>query len=125
MEFIRNENYDDCHLIIKEARDYSDFGIERGVPIYTQFQKIPKVGGGTDYEQIWNYVNASRKRRRELSLIITDFEYTAPRRFVKHPKNLFYVPCSNMDWRSITHYAESFCRSAAHIDPAIRSHLLF
>ena len=93
--------------------------------IYTQFQKVPKVGGGTDYEQIWNYVNASRKRRRELSLIITDFEYTAPRQFVKHPKNLFYVPCSNMDWRSITHYAESFCRSAAHIDPAIRSHLLF
>ena len=41
MEFIKNENYDDCHLIIKEARDYSDFGIEKGIPVYTQFQKDP------------------------------------------------------------------------------------
>ena len=41
MEFIKNENYDDCHLIIKEARDYSDFGIEKGVPVYTQFQNDP------------------------------------------------------------------------------------
>ena len=93
--------------------------------VYTQFQKVPKVSGGTDYEQIWNYINQSRKRRRELSLIITDFEYNAPRKFVKHPKNLYYVPCSHVDWSNLIYYAEQFCKSAKHIDPAIRSHLLF
>lgn len=41
IEFIKNPNYDDCHLIIKKAREYPDFGIEKGVPIYTQFQKDP------------------------------------------------------------------------------------
>ena len=60
MEFIRNENYDDCHLIIKEARDYSDFGIEKGIPVYTQFQKDPDrflfVSKPDTRKQLWeNY----------------------------------------------------------------------
>ncbi len=41
IEFIKNPNYDECRLVIKKAREYPDFGIEKGVPIYTQFQKDP------------------------------------------------------------------------------------
>jgi hypothetical protein len=59
--------------------------------IYTKFQKIPKVTGGTDYARIWKFINASKKRMRELSVIITDFEYTAPSRFIAHPQNLYYM----------------------------------
>lgn len=93
--------------------------------IYAEFQKIPKVGGGTDYEQIWHYINRSKKRRRELSLIITDFEWYAPNHYVKHPKNLYYIPCSHMDWDAMTRAATSFCNSMKNIDPNCRTHLLF
>ena len=41
IEFIKNENYKECELIIKEAREYPEFNIEKGVPIYTQFQQDP------------------------------------------------------------------------------------
>ena len=93
--------------------------------IYAEFQRVPKVHGGTDYEQIWHYINKSPKRRREISIIMTDFEWTPPNRFVKHPKNLYYIPCSHMNWNSITRYAQDFCKSMMHIDPMCRKRLLF
>lgn len=93
--------------------------------VYAAFQKIPKVDGGTDYEQIWHYINASAKRRRELSIIMTDFEWTAPNKYVKHPKNLFYIPVSHVDWSGLTYWAEQFVKSMAHIDPNCRARLLF
>lgn len=93
--------------------------------VYAAFQKIPKVDGGTDYEQIWHYINASKERRRELSIIMTDFEWTAPNRYVKHPKNLFYIPISHTDWQGLTYWAGEFVKSMAHIDPNCRARLLF
>lgn len=91
--------------------------------IYRQFQKIDKVTGGTDYEQIWHFINRSPKRSKELSLIITDFEWEAPSAFIKHPKNLYYVPCSTFDWKIITGNAKMFAQSMLHNDPNIRKHL--
>lgn len=93
--------------------------------IYAEFQKVPKVGGGTDFEQIWHFINSSRKRSKEFSLMITDFEWTAPTEFIKHPKNLYYIPCSNKDWDDIKLCAEMFCKSVLHNDPDIRKHILF
>ena len=94
--------------------------------IYQQFRKIPKVTGGTDYEQIWNYISNDRRRRHELSIIITDFEYSPPRHFNPndYPKNLFYVPCSNMDWSNMCYWAQNFVNSMQHISPKIRTHVL-
>lgn len=92
--------------------------------IYKEFAKIPKVSGGTDYEQIWNFINSSAKMKREVSLIISDFEYSAPSKFVKHPKNLYYIPISSADWTRITSSANSFAKSMLHNDPAIRRHIL-
>ena len=93
--------------------------------IYQEFQKVEKVSGGTNYENIWHFINCSVKRKREISLLITDFEYTAPNRFVKHPKNLYYLPCSHMDWDYMVECAEQFCKSMTGNDPAIRKHILF
>ncbi|MBD5584452.1 MAG: VWA domain-containing protein, partial [Clostridia bacterium] len=93
--------------------------------IYAAFQKVPKVTGGTEYSQVWNYINASKKRSRELSLMITDFEYTAPSYVIKHPENLYYLPHSTVDWSRILREADDFVKSCEHNDPAIRSHLLF
>lgn len=93
--------------------------------IYRQFQKIPKVGGGTNYIQIWEYINASKKRRRELSIIMTDMEYSTPSNTgIPHPKNLYYVPCSHMDWDYLVRCAQMFVNSTRHIAPDIRRHVL-
>lgn len=95
--------------------------------IYKAFQKVPKVTGGTNYEQIWEYINRSPKRKRELSLIMTDFEYFPPNHYVEHPKNLYYAPISvsSYEWDSITNWALRFCEAMVHIDPKTRAKLLF
>ena len=57
LDFIHNDNYQSCQLIIKNARDYADFGIEKGVPVYTQFQKDPDrflfVSQPQKAEELW------------------------------------------------------------------------
>lgn len=93
--------------------------------IYKEFQKVPKVGGGTDYENIWHFINRSKKRTREISIVITDFEYYAPNRYIKHPKNLYYIPCSTLNYDNIKYWAEQFAKTMVHNDPNIRKHLLF
>ena len=92
--------------------------------IYAKFQKTPKVTGGTNFEQIWRFINASKKRQDELSIMITDFEWAARSVFIKHPKNLYYMPCANMDWSMICSAAEYFIKSCEHNDPNIRAHIL-
>lgn len=93
--------------------------------IYRLFEKIPKVSGGTDFLNVWNYINKSPKRRRELSLIITDFGDTIPNiKGIKSPKNLYYMPCSYIDFNIIKHEAEYFLNSAKFIDPKIRQKIL-
>lgn len=93
--------------------------------IYKEFQKTDKVTGGTNYEPIWHFVNRSKKRKAELSIIITDFEYYPPNHYVEHPKNLYYIPCANMRWSSIVGAANDFVKNMQHIEPLIRERLMF
>lgn len=92
--------------------------------IYAEFQKTPKVTGGTDFEQVWRFINMSKKREAELSIMITDFEWGARSAFIKHPKNLYYMPCANISWQSICSAAQYFIKSCEHNDPNIRAHIL-
>ena len=92
--------------------------------IYTTFKNTPKVGGGTDYEQIWHYINKSDKRSREVSIVISDFEYYAPNHYVKHPRFLYYAPISTSRWDWITKSATNFAKSMLNICPNIRKHIL-
>ncbi|MFJ7280499.1 hypothetical protein [Kitasatospora sp. NPDC098663] len=92
--------------------------------IWKEFRRIPKVSGGTEYMQIWQYINASRVRQRRLSLMITDFEWSPPRQRQDHPKNLYYAPCSAMDWPTMVDLAKRYADSMQHIDPTIRQRLL-
>ena len=92
--------------------------------IYKKFKEVRKVGGGTDFEQIWHYINASPKRRKEMSLIITDFEWAARTEFIRHPKNLYYMPCAGMNYTSMLNAAKYFEKSARHNDPNIRKKIL-
>lgn len=92
--------------------------------IWHEFRKIPKVSGGTEYKQIWDYINMSPARRRRLSLVITDFEWNPPTTREEHPKNLYYAPCSSMDWAMITHWAQNYVNRMRHIEPAIAQRML-
>ena len=92
---------------------------------YKTFQKVPKVTGGTNFSLVWEYIQQSKKRRKELSLLITDFEYTAPNKRNDHPKNLYYAPCSSFEWSQLKSEAEYFCKSLLGSKPDIRKHLLF
>ena len=92
--------------------------------IWNEFRRIPKVSGGTAYKQIWDYINMSPTRRRRLSLVITDFEWNPPTSRVEHPKNLYYAPCSSMDWDTITHWARRYVSGMRHIEPAIAQRML-
>ena len=92
--------------------------------IYNEFKNTPKVGGGTDYEQIWHYINKSAKLGKEVSIIISDFEYTAPNHYVKHPRFLYYAPISTTNWKYLINDAKEFCKSMLGIAPDIRKHIL-
>ncbi|MFF2053838.1 hypothetical protein ACFVU2_19695 [Leifsonia sp. NPDC058194] len=92
--------------------------------IWQEFRRIPKVTGGTDYKQIWDYINAKEARKRRLSLVVTDFEWAPSTQREQHPANLYYAPCSSMDWDRIVRWAERFTKSMRHIEPAIAQKLI-
>ncbi len=92
--------------------------------IWQEFRRIPKVSGGTDFKQIWDYINASPTRQRRLSLAVTDFEWEPSMQRDKHPTNLYYAPCSSMDWDRIVYWAGNYSKSMRHIEPAIAQHFI-
>lgn len=92
--------------------------------IWEEFRRIPKVDGGTSYDQIWRYIEASEKRKTRLSLILTDFEWTPGTRAEPHPKNLYYAPIATANWPRLVHWAQNYCRSMAHIEPAIAQRMI-
>ena len=94
--------------------------------IFKEFQQVPKVTGGTDYHQVWDYIMRSPKRKKEISLMITDFEYAPPRQHVLHPPKLYYAPISleRQYWQYLTGEAERFCKNMYHLDKQIRKKML-
>ncbi|WP_435108135.1 hypothetical protein [Nocardiopsis synnemataformans] len=91
---------------------------------WRSFRQIPKVSGGTDYAQIWQYINASPKRAERISLVITDFQWLPEAHRQEHPRNLYYAPISNTDWDSIVHWVKKFERGMRHIEPGIAGRLI-
>ncbi|KIA72718.1 hypothetical protein ANMWB30_24860 [Arthrobacter sp. MWB30] len=97
----------------------------KSVPqIWNEFRKIPKVSGGTEYKQIWDFINMSPTRKRRLSLVITDFEWYPPTTREDHPKNLYYAPCSSMDWDQMKVWAHRYVTNMRHIEPAMAQRML-
>lgn len=92
--------------------------------IWREFRRIPKVSGGTDFGQVWDYINEHSKRRERLNLMITDFEWWPGTSRREHPKNLYYAPVSNMNWDIMVRSIEMFTKSMRHNDPAIHQKLI-
>ena len=94
--------------------------------IYNEFQRVPKTIGGTDFENVWKYIMASKKRRKQISLMITDFGDSPRSDVIAHPPKLWYIPIdvSPRSWDSIKELAEDFCKAMFYIDKNIRKKLL-
>ena len=92
--------------------------------IYNEFRKIPKVSGGTNFCNIWNYINEDKKRRYdEISIVITDFLWTPPRDFPNYPPNIYYVPINNIT-SGLRQNLADFTVNMKHLQRTISSHIL-
>lgn len=89
--------------------------------IYQQFLRVPKVTGGTDFEQVWRKIdmidefNKKNNYSHQINFIITDFGYDLSRghRWDREQASLkytYYVPISvdKRTWRYIQQYAQEF-----------------
>ena len=94
--------------------------------VWKQFAAVPKVSGGTDYEQIYTFINKHPTLRRRLNLVITDFEWWPGSYHIDVPENLYYVPISVPSgyYSSLRNSAISFVRSMKKIDPSTGSRIL-
>lgn len=94
--------------------------------VWKQFAAVPKVSGGTDYEQIYTFINDHRALGRRLNLVITDFEWWPGSYHIDVPENLYYVPISVPSgyYSSLRNSAMSFVRSMEKIDPSTGSRIL-
>ncbi len=105
---------------------------------YQDFLRIPKVGGGTEFENVWNKIdqldilNQRAGKSYQLNFVITDFGYglRRDRRFHRESpshKYTYYVPISTdpRNWSHITRMAKRFSEQMASAGAkGIRKHLL-
>lgn len=94
--------------------------------VWKQFAAVPKVSGGTDYEQIYTFINEHPVLKRRLNLVITDFEWWPGSYHIDVPENLYYVPISVPSgyYSSLRNSAMSFVRSMEKIDSSTGSRIL-
>lgn len=92
--------------------------------IYAYFELIPKANGGTEFSNVWRYIEKSPKRRNELSLLITDFGDYAPQYKFTHPKNLYYIPIDQTNYQDIREAAQYFLESMINAGHNIRPQIL-
>lgn len=106
--------------------------------IYKNFLAIPKVTGGTDFENVWRKIemideqNARTNQSFQVNFVVTDFAYSlnSNRRWTAKQasvQNTYYVPVSTNQstWRHILGYAKSFKEQMQHAgDATIRQRML-
>lgn len=93
--------------------------------IYKSINNIVKTTGGTDFNNVWNYINVSKNNKHRLNIMITDMQYTKGYKDTYHPNNLYYIPCDDMDWSGIVYDSKRFLDSMVQSTPDIRKKLLF
>lgn len=43
ISFVQNKSYETCKIEVLEAREYPEFNIQKGIPIYTQYENNPDL----------------------------------------------------------------------------------
>ena len=69
--------------------------------IYNQIKAIPKVSGGTEYENVWNMIDTLQKKKfNMLNFVLTDFEYNVRQSYTPQLRNAsvkktYYLPLAS------------------------------
>lgn len=106
--------------------------------IYKQINAVPKVGGGTEYENVWKLIDTTARynrttgQARQLNFVITDFAYDvrydyAPNLRGDSTIRTFYMPLAANDnqYQYIRRFAMDFANSMIdHGDINIKSRML-
>jgi hypothetical protein len=96
----------------------------RPAQMWRAISKLPKVTGGTDFAQVWAFINASKTRRKRINVMVTDFEWSPSVADGPHPKSLYYLPATNMSWSEICANAKTFAKACLAIEPTIGSRFI-
>jgi len=81
---------------------------------------LPMSGGGTNPDLVWDRCRQTKKRRNEIAIMITDFEFCTPRTAEGIPTNLYYMPLiptrgNISEYQHICGRATDFMRSMSKI----------
>lgn len=89
--------------------------------IYRQIQLVPKVTGGTEYENVWRMIDILEKQNKyhqlspQLNFVITDFEYNVsstwnPQLKNASTRNTYYVPlaATQTEYNRVKNYGMEF-----------------
>lgn len=91
---------------------------------------VPNVDGGTDFHQVYDYINQHPETHNRFCLMPTDFGWSPewdgyPH---NHPGNLFYLPSfhqsSNHGWERVTNEAAEFINSMTRVVPDMSRRIL-
>lgn len=93
--------------------------------VMADFDRLPKVGGGTDFAQVFNFIDRTPKARRELAVMLTDFEWYPSQELPVHPRNLWYAPVAGVDWDRVIESAGDYAKSMQGRGYDVRSRMLF
>ena len=95
--------------------------------IWQQITQHPKTDGGTNYAAVWEHINTSELTARQMSIIVTDFQWAPARadRTIHHPDNLYYAKMEapaheKLSFGSVTQFIEHITT----IDPTVMTKIL-
>lgn len=66
-----------------------------------KLKQLPISGGGTEFDNVYKYIESSKKRKNEISIMITDY-YDCPS--LPSPKTLYYMGCKGTENYSIENF---------------------
>jgi putative uncharacterized protein cgl1759 len=74
-----------------------------------KLKQLPISGGGTEFDEVYKYIESSKKRKNEISIMITDY-CDSPS--LPSPKTLYYMGCKGTENYSIENFIRHMERTS-------------
>lgn len=74
-----------------------------------KLKQLPISGGGTEFDNVYKYIESSKKRKNEISIMITDY-CDSPS--LPSPKTLYYMGCKGTENYSIENFIRHMERTS-------------
>lgn len=74
-----------------------------------KLKQLPISGGGTEFDEVYKYIESSKKRKNEISIMITDY-CDCPS--LPSPKTLYYMGCKGTENYSIENFIRHMERTS-------------